>query len=195
MKRAFLLLVFCSVGLVCHSQTHREDSILKVHKIDSLIEAKTKAYFNNKFFTLEDTVFEVGSVLMCDIDYSYNKSHILNDSKPFLDSLKTFLTQNEIYINIESHTDYRGSEQYNLKLTDRRAWALKNYLTQDSLINKERISYKGYGENQPIIEQSFIDSYSEQCIRERFHATNRRTVFKITALDECDVIKSFIIYE
>jgi hypothetical protein len=182
MKGVILLLVFFVSGFVCLSQTHREDSILIAHKIDSLIEAKTKAHYNNKFFTLEDTVFEVGQVILPRVLLSYRGEPL--EECVICDSIKKFFIKNfNLFVEIQSHTDYRGGEQFNLKLTDRRALIFKDYLTKDSLISVERVSYKGYGENQPIIEQSLIDCYSEQWIKEKFHAANRRTVFRITKVD------------
>jgi|GEM_PF-3119728 len=184
MKGVILLLIFCVSGLVCDSQTHREDSILKVHKIDSLIEAKTKAYYNNKFFTLNDTAFEVGSVLIRDIIYGCTRNSLFANNITFIDSLKQFLAKNEVYIEVESHTYFRGSEQYNLKLTDRRALTLKNDIIEDSLISEERISYVGYGENQPIFPEDFVSSfYKTPVILEELHSVNRRTVFRITKVN------------
>ncbi len=184
MKQAFLLLVFCSVGLVCYSQTHRKDSILRVNKIDSLIETKTKEHYNNKFFTLEDTAFEVGSVLIKHIIYNYNNGLVdMKANKEFLDSLYKFLSNNSIYIKIEANTDYRGSEKFNLKLSEHRANSIKYALVNYGLIKEDRVSYIGYGETEPIIEPSIIDSYFEQWIREKFHLANRRTVFRITKVN------------
>ena len=54
--------------------------------IDSLLLAKKEAYYS-KTFTLEDSVFEVGSVLTLDINFYYGKTAVHEDSYYLLDSL------------------------------------------------------------------------------------------------------------
>jgi outer membrane protein OmpA-like peptidoglycan-associated protein/tetratricopeptide (TPR) repeat protein len=85
-----------------------------------------------------------------DIFYDYNKSEIRPDAKPTLNKLVTMLKDNpSIKIEIQSHSDCRGTAEYNLKLSDRRAAAVVNYLVKNG-ISKSRLTSKGFGEANPI---------------------------------------------
>ncbi len=70
----------------------------------------------------------------------------------------------------KSHTDSRGSDRYNLNLSDRRAKATVQYLISKG-IAKNRISGKGFGETEPKVK-------CENCTEEE-HAQNRRSEFLI----------------
>ena len=78
-----------------------------------------------------------------------------------------------LVIEIKAHTDTRGSEEYNLKLSDDRARATMQYVVSKG-IDKNRISGKGYGETQPLI------NCGENCTDEE-HAKNRRIEFIIVS--------------
>jgi outer membrane protein OmpA-like peptidoglycan-associated protein len=52
-------------------------------------------------------------------------------------------------IEIGAHTDCRGTEKYNLILSNKRANSVKNYLTSQG-IETERVKFVGYGESQPL---------------------------------------------
>ena len=77
----------------------------------------------------------------------------------------------ELKIEVQAHTDNRGNDAYNLKLSDQRAKATVQYVISKG-IDKSRISGQGYGETQLKID------CGENCTEEE-HATNRRTEFII----------------
>lgn len=79
----------------------------------------------------------------------------------------------ELIIHIESHTDSRGSHQYNEQLSERRAQSTMKWLI-DQGISKERLSAKGYGETRLINECSDGVTCSEEA-----HQLNRRSMFII----------------
>jgi outer membrane protein OmpA-like peptidoglycan-associated protein len=70
----------------------------------------------------------------------------------------------------KSHTDNRGSDKYNLNLSDRRAKATVQYLISKG-IAKDRISGQGFGESEPKVT-------CDECTEEQF-AQNRRSEFLI----------------
>lgn len=74
-------------------------------------------------------------------------------------------------IMVKGHTDNRGSDQYNLNLSDRRARAAVQYVISKG-IAKGRITGKGYGESEPKVD------CKENCTEED-HAKNRRNEFLI----------------
>ena len=119
--------------------------------IDSLLLAKKEAYYP-KTFTLEDSVFEVGSVLTLDINFYYGKTAVHEDSYYLLDSLISLLNNYEINIVINNHTDVRGKDVYNLKLSEYRARVVYEYLERKG-IDIKRMEYLGMGESELIISK------------------------------------------
>lgn len=108
------------------------------------------------------------------IYYDFDKSNIRPDAAKELDKLVTILRENPtIWIELGSHTDSRGNDQYNRWLSQRRANSAVQYII-DRGITKSRITAKGYGESVPV----------NQCINgvkcsETDHQLNRRTEFTI----------------
>ena len=91
-----------------------------------------------------------------------------------LNKLVKLLKDNpNIIVEIGAHTDTNGSEEYNIKLSQRRAQAVVDYLIQNG-IEKERIIAFGYGESQPLVYPELSD-YDEQL--------NRRAEFRIRSMD------------
>ena len=84
------------------------------------------------------------------IYYKYDKSNLDTDYQPRLDSLVTTLNENPMLkVEMSSFADCRGSEEYNLKLTEERNQTILNYVST-RITNPDRISGKGYGESQII---------------------------------------------
>ncbi|MOA44616.1 Outer membrane protein A precursor [compost metagenome] len=77
----------------------------------------------------------------------------------------------QLVIMVKSHTDNRGSDAYNMSLSDRRAKSTVQYVISKG-IDKSRISGKGYGESEPKVD------CKENCTEED-HAKNRRSEFLI----------------
>ncbi|RZK47035.1 MAG: OmpA family protein, partial [Hymenobacter sp.] len=110
-----------------------------------------------------------------DIFYDYDKYAIRPDAAVRLDTLVQTLQDNpKINIELSSHTDQRGKDAYNLKLSQQRAEAAVAYIVSKG-IEKSRITAKGYGETRPIVK----DPKSEAD-----YQRNRRTEFKVTRIDK-----------
>jgi outer membrane protein OmpA-like peptidoglycan-associated protein len=115
------------------------------------------------------------------IYYDYDKSSLSIQAKTELDKLVTISQQNpHILFALGSHTDSQGEESYNLLLSERRAKSALDYLLQKG-VQKAQISFIGYGESDPIIDDEKIGSLSSAIEKEAAHAKNRRTDIKITA--------------
>lgn len=119
------------------------------------------------------------------IQYEFDKSAILESSKIAIDTTVLALMEAnpEVIIEIQSHTDSKGSEQYNLKLSQSRAESVVTYLMSKG-IKKERLTAKGYGESKPVAPNDKPDGSDNPEGR----ALNRRTDFKIIGKLDVEVI-------
>ncbi|NLL29079.1 MAG: OmpA family protein [Bacteroidales bacterium] len=155
---------------------------------------------SNKFFavpaqtiethceTFNDTVFVKfvferivlnKEIVIENIYYDYNKANIKPEAAIELGKVISLLKENPaIIIELGSHTDSRGSDSYNLDLSQRRADAAVKYIVENG-ISQERITAKGYGETKLLNRCSNGVRCSEQ-----EHQKNRRTEFKITGFIE-----------
>ncbi|WP_109298981.1 OmpA family protein [Aquimarina sp. AU474] len=111
------------------------------------------------------------------IFFDFDKSEIRTDAAYELENIVNVMKDNpKMIIKIESHTDSRGSNSYNLKLSQRRATSTRNYILSRG-ISEDRIpSYIGYGESQLLNKCG--KGYSTRCT-EKDHEENRRSAFLI----------------
>jgi outer membrane protein OmpA-like peptidoglycan-associated protein/tetratricopeptide (TPR) repeat protein len=107
------------------------------------------------------------------IHYDFNKYNIRPDAMPELDKLVKIMNENPINIELSSHTDCRGSENYNDRLSQNRAQSATDYIVSKG-ISTSRIVARGYGERKLINKCS--DGIN--CTPEE-HQANRRTEFKV----------------
>ncbi len=108
-------------------------------------------------------------IILRNIFYATDSYELEEKSKVELAKLLQFLSNNpSLIIEISGHTDNVGTNEYNLKLSDNRAKSVYQYLLEKG-IEKERLTYKGYGENQPISTND----------NEQGRTENRRTEIKI----------------
>ncbi|MCP4439486.1 MAG: OmpA family protein [Aureispira sp.] len=120
-----------------------------------------------------DRIIANQEIVLENIYYDYDKFFIRDDAKPTLDSLIGILQRNpSIRIQLSSHTDCRGANGYNEKLSQQRAEAAVQYLIANGVID-ERLEAKGYGENKPAIACKCTDCTEDQ------HQGNRRTTFMV----------------
>jgi outer membrane protein OmpA-like peptidoglycan-associated protein/tetratricopeptide (TPR) repeat protein len=119
-----------------------------------------------------DAIVTETEIVLSPIFFEYNKSNITQEGAFELDKLVQVMKSNDkLVILAKSHTDSRGSDAYNLSLSDRRAKATVQYVISKG-IAKERISGKGMGEIEPKVD------CKEACTEEQ-HAQNRRSEFLI----------------
>jgi len=110
------------------------------------------------------------------IYYNFDKSAIREDAKAELDKLVSIMNENPVNVELGSHTDSRGSDAYNDKLSQKRAESAVKYIISAG-IDKRRITAKGYGEQQLVNKcaDGVICPATE-------HQANRRTEFKVTSI-------------
>jgi peptidoglycan-associated lipoprotein len=138
---------------------------VKKESVKEVIEQKTAK--------LEETSsasrVEEASVLQ-DALFDYNKYDIRADDRPVLNSAASFLNKNaKLNVLIEGHCDERGTNEYNLALGEKRAKAVKDYLTSLG-IKPARMSVITYGEEKPVCTEQ-----NEICWQK-----NRRAHFVVT---------------
>ena len=126
---------------------------------------------------------QVGKKFMIpNIYYDFDKSFIRPEAAKVLDKLAIFLKDNPaIKVELGAHTDVRGSDAYNLSLSDRRAESAVRYLVDKCGISPANITWKGYGETQLVNSCANGVKCSEEA-----HQLNRRTELKVTAIAEQD---------
>ncbi|MFN5294352.1 MAG: OmpA family protein [Flavobacteriales bacterium] len=110
-----------------------------------------------------------------DIHWDYNKWDIRADATPFLDNLvKLFRENNNLKFELRSHTDCRGSYEYNDDLSAKRAKAVTDYMVKKG-VPRSIIVSKGYGERE-LLNNCTDGVFCE----EPMHEENRRTEFIVT---------------
>lgn len=134
------------------------------------------------------------------IFYDFDKSTLRPESKTALDGVAQMLRDNpNITIEMASHTDRKGSDEYNIALSDRRAKSVVDYLIELG-IAAERLQHQGYGESRPktitkrlarefhqfiegqTLNEEFIQSLSPED-QEVADQINRRTEFQVLSTD------------
>jgi OmpA-OmpF porin, OOP family len=104
------------------------------------------------------------------VQFAYNSDRILNTSDYILEAVQKVLEDHpEVQkVEVQGHTDSKGSDKYNLGLSKRRAASVVKWLVKHG-IDKKRLAPKGFGESQPIDTND----------TEEGRANNRRVVFQI----------------
>lgn len=114
------------------------------------------------------------AIVLENIFYDFDKANIRPDAAQELDKLVQVLEDNpSISIELSSHTDVRGSDAYNLDLSQRRAESAVEYIISQG-IARNRITAKGYGETRPVVRNAKTEAE---------HQRNRRTEFKVVSIE------------
>jgi outer membrane protein OmpA-like peptidoglycan-associated protein len=109
------------------------------------------------------------------IYYNFDKWDIREDAEPSLNNLVRIMKENPITVELGSHTDSRGSDEYNKLLSQRRAESAVKYIVSTG-IDPSRITAHGYGETQLINKcKNGVPCTDAE------HQENRRTEFKVTS--------------
>lgn len=139
-------------------------------------------------------------VVIDNIFYDFDKATLRPESRVALDSLAQVLRDNpNVTIEMASHTDRKGSDEYNMRLSDRRAKSVIDYLISVG-ISPDRLQWHGYGESRPktitkklarlhpqfkegdVLNEEYIDALSPED-QEIADQINRRTEFQVLSID------------
>lgn len=119
---------------------------------------------------------EVGTVeVLENVYFAFNKAIVLDESHAALNKLAQMLKDNPtVSVEISGHTDSKGDDKYNQKLSEARAKSVVEYLISQG-IDKSRLVAVGYGEAKPVAQNTNSDGTDNPEGREK----NRRTEFKV----------------
>lgn len=139
-------------------------------------------------------------VVIENIFYDFDKASLRPESKTALDEMAKMLLENKnVTIEMGSHTDRKGTDEYNLELSQRRAQSVIDYLIAAG-IEQERLKPQGYGETKPKIitkklarefpqfeegtelTEEYIETLSDTD-QEIADQINRRTEFQVLSID------------
>ncbi len=85
------------------------------------------------------------------VNFDFDKSDLTKADEADLKKAIDFVGKyHDAKVELDGHTDDKGTKQYNQKLSERRAEAVRQYLIEEGAVDKARISAKGYGESRPI---------------------------------------------
>ena len=161
-----------STGVMCNtaysaqvSKSGYESGVFEVKKAENE-QVVVEALLNPIMPIITET-----EVILQPIYFEFDRSNITAEGAAELDKLVIVMNEHpNMVIFAKSHTDSRGSDKYNMNLSDRRAKATVQYLISKG-IAKDRISGQGFGESEPKVA-------CKPCNEEQ-HAQNRRSEFLI----------------
>ncbi len=132
------------------------------------------AQFKEYFIKIELKKLKEGAkVILKNIFFDYDKATLRPESYPELNRVVELLNQNpKIKVEISGHTDSKGSDEYNLKLSQLRAKSVVEYIISKGIPSNKLIA-KGYGETQPIDTND----------TEEGRQNNRRVEFKVLSVE------------
>lgn len=178
--------------------------------IDYVLLGTCKGYLNTMQELTTDTIegtvkyqrdFALPSitrpVLIDNIFYEFDKATLTKESETSLDELVGLLNLNpNVTIELSSHCDYKGTDEYNVRLSQARAESVVKYLIKNG-IEAERLTAKGYGEEKPkivhkkltekypflkendVLTEDFINNLEDEEQKEICNQLNRRTEFQV----------------
>ena len=178
--------------------------------VDYVLLGTCKGYLNHKEELRVDTAtvsneyvlqFPLANisapVLIDNIFYDFDKATLRPESQTALDELVKLLNENpNVTIELSAHTDYKGSAQYNERLSQRRAESVVNYLIAHG-IAADRLTPKGYGKEKPktirrkvaekypflkegdVLTEEFVKALKDEEQQEECNQLNRRTEFTV----------------
>ncbi|MCH7396345.1 OmpA family protein [Belliella sp. DSM 107340] len=169
------LITDCPDGVDCSEDDHQlnrrsELSLSIVLKEGSLVP---EDFLEDELCKEADLINKIQKDLKIPtIYFDFDKSHLKLEHKMDLERLILLLNNSNINLNLEGHTDIRGSESYNKSLSERRSEIVLKYLI-DRNIQKNRLTYEWFGKSKPA-----VDCLTQDCTPE-MHQLNRRTEIKI----------------
>lgn len=115
-------------------------------------------------------------IVLKGVHFEYDSAKLTADAERRLDNVVNALkASTDIEVRIEGHTDSKGTDAYNMRLSDQRAASVKRYLVEHG-IPADRLTSKGYGETEPVAPNTNPDGSDNPEGR----AKNRRVELEVT---------------
>ncbi|OFX72453.1 MAG: hypothetical protein A2X12_02045 [Bacteroidetes bacterium GWE2_29_8] len=135
------------------------------------IDIKKSFKYNEVVKDIEMKQIIIGNkIVLNNIFFDFDKATLRPESEAELERLAALLKEMpNLKIELSGHTDNKGSATYNKTLSENRSKAVVDYLINNKSIDKNRLTFKGYGFDQPIATND----------TEEGRQLNRRTEFKI----------------
>ncbi|MEO0201821.1 MAG: carboxypeptidase regulatory-like domain-containing protein [candidate division WOR-3 bacterium] len=127
---------------------------------------------------IKDITFELvkkgTEITFRNIYFDLNKATLRPDAEPALRQICEFLKENpDAIVEVQGHTDERGSDSYNLRLSQARAESVVEWLVNNGCSTSDRLVARGYGESMPVVKNAKTEAE---------HSLNRRVVIKVIGI-------------
>jgi len=110
-----------------------------------------------------------GAATLQGVTFEYDSATLTGDSRPVLSEVAADLKKYpRLKIELQGHTDSKGSDKYNQQLSGKRAQSVRDYLVQQG-VSEQQLTAKGYGEAQPVADNNTEEGRSQ----------NRRVVMMV----------------
>lgn len=173
----FPLVLEKTYGIIVNKQGYYPDTVTGINTVALVKDENFERKINLKPREPEFEIYSTEEpIRLNNIYYDYNDDKILLASEQDLNLIFDLMKQYpDMVIELSSHTDARGDDDYNMKLSQRRANSAKTWLVKKGIV-AERIQAVGYGESK-ILNKCLNDV---ECTDDE-HRFNRRTEFKIVS--------------
>jgi len=167
-----------SMELVSLESIQKKEENLKTAQTENEIRSRENRV--DSIIASEKDIIQKDQKLMIkveDMRFDYNLWYMRRDSKKISNKVIQLMKKYpDMVVEIGTHTDIRGTESYNLNLSQKRANSAMEYFIEQG-IEPQRISAKGYGESEPIVRCPTANACDEEQ-----HEMNRRCEFIIKSL-------------
>lgn len=178
LKEGTTYTVSTETGPTSKSATHSRDGFLA--NKDQRIISTAQMAASKEFVADFEVKPVVKEIRMPEIQYALGSAELLPASKDSLLFLYNIMKDNPtIVVELNSHTDSRGNDKDNMKLSQDRAQSCVDFLVKEKEIPAERLVAKGYGKTQLLVSDATIKAAKTTQEKEALHQKNRRTSFKI----------------
>jgi len=110
------------------------------------------SFVEKVFYTYREEVVKPKKIILRDINFDFDKAEIKPEFEPILDEAARILKENpDVRVSIEGHTCSIGTDEYNQRLSERRAQSVLRYLVRKG-IDPSRLKATGFGESRPIAD-------------------------------------------
>lgn len=105
---------------------------------------------NVQSLEVEETETEIRIELAADVLFDFDKADIRAEAAEALQAVGQIIRENPgRRVRVEGHTDAKGSDSYNQKLSDRRATSVRDWLVKQEGLGQTEFQVKGFGETKP----------------------------------------------